>query len=155
MKYKVIILLLVSLMVVADYVGGLLFIRQAQTRHYSRTSGVIIKSWIEPYTGSKAQNGGIRVRYEYEVNGKTYRSGQLRYLMVAPDIDISSYPVGAKVNVFYDSQTPSLSVLQVGLDISDYSCPFVLVLLSILAITSCVHFFALSKKAPDYNISTR
>jgi hypothetical protein len=133
-------------MVFMDFGCGLDFVRQAQTKHYLKTSGFIVKSWIE--TNSKTRSG-LNVQYVYEVDGKTYQSDRLRYIMVAPEAAeeaIVRYPAGAKVIVFYDSSTPSLCVLQVGLEAGDFSALFILVLLSILVIIGCLHFWRYPRK---------
>ncbi|WP_269620325.1 DUF3592 domain-containing protein [Zhongshania sp. BJYM1] len=68
--------------------------------------------------GTRAHN----VRYSYQVEGRYYESRMINYLgrTSKPRETVEMYPQGKIVQVFYDSSSPSMSVLnrtELGIDI--------------------------------------
>lgn len=91
-----------------------------------RTEGTIVESRVEEQGGSE---GGTRstVRYEYEVEGRTYRSDRVypasRGAMEAtPNLyhtggwaAAAAFPQGARTTVYFDPTSPGTACLELGI----------------------------------------
>jgi len=90
-------------------------------QNWSSTSGTILMSSVQ---SSRSSTGGYSTHavivYQYEVNGKTYQSQNVRAGDKFLKVNLSSkaqetvnkYPIGAKVTVYYDPNNPAECALE-------------------------------------------
>lgn len=94
--------------------------RQA-AQNWATATGTILMSSVQ---SSSSSTGGYSIYpvivYQFEVNGKTYQSQNLRagdkYLKVnipsQAQQTVDKYPIGAKVTVYYDPSNPAECALE-------------------------------------------
>lgn len=94
----------------------------AASHDWPSVRGVIVSSNLEAWRGKKAGRRTkfrLEVRYEYAVNGEVFRNDTVRFdqdRLSSPrkrDL-LRSVPVGQRVDVYYNPDKPSQSVLQPG-----------------------------------------
>jgi hypothetical protein len=95
--------------------------RQDAQQNWSSTTGTVLMSSVQ---SSRSSTGGYStypvVVYQYEVNGKTHQSQNIRagdkYLKVnvswQAQETVNKYPIGAKVTVYYDPNNPAECALE-------------------------------------------
>jgi len=89
------------------------------------TSGKIVSSEFEHQGGRRSAGWYFMIRYQYQVNGKTYLSNRVHYSYTGSKDKsyaegyVAKYPVGSVVLVYYDPEYPERSVLEPT--IKDYS----------------------------------
>jgi hypothetical protein len=115
-------------LIVAIAVGAWLWSgRQAEraAASWARGEGRIVESRVEPQNepGGARPNlrYAVRIAYEYDVAGKTYRNDRVRFrgsvLCATPaeaEAERARFPVGATVAVRYDPARPAAAVLEVA-----------------------------------------
>ena len=64
----------------------------------------------------------VDVNYRYRVKGKDYFGDRIRFTVGkrSMNTELERYPVGKVVKVYVDPEQPSMSVLEPGVDISNY-----------------------------------
>lgn len=76
--------------------------------------GTVTKSQVRRRRGNRS----LRMRYEYDVNGQTYESGQIAFFgrVLAGTVTErrKRYPLGTKVTVYYNPDNPAVAVLEPG-----------------------------------------
>ena len=128
-----------------DYVEGNL------TKNYESTSGKITESSTELDITSKHHNFTPKLKYRYSVNGKEYQSDRISYPNPSSMLDkfadeyVAKYPVGADVDVYYDSKDPNHACLHKGVNTHDLFVPLAMFL--ILGITSLILAFIKDRAA--------
>lgn len=97
---------------------------------YLRAPGVVLQSYVESHSDSDGTTYSPFVEYEYEVGGQTYRGDRDSMFNFssssrsnARDV-VDRYPAGKRVEVFYDPDDYTESVL----DLSDRSVPYFIIL---------------------------
>lgn len=109
---------LVTVVVGVAVLGGVALRRrsQAHDRHpsvsWQRTQGTVLSSTLQV-----RQQGASRVEvplvlYAYQVDGQKYRGERIRCGGPSGGDAVTRYPAGARVDVFYDPQDPSVAVLE-------------------------------------------
>jgi hypothetical protein len=109
-------------------VSGVLY-QGYRSRNWSITEGVIGSSSVDTRTRRGSQRGfrfrrgfGFRgaasfpnVKYSYKAAGKSYAGDKIQFGLVYNRSYFKKlYPVGARVDVFYDPDKPEVSVLKTG-----------------------------------------
>ncbi len=120
------IILIVALVLILDvpiiltimiYIGRR---RMNAAENWKMTFGEIVESGLRAV--KKRRKGGTyvpNVVYQYEVGGEDYRNNRIHFgfnppTSVLPWVEAvaAPYPVGKRVNVYYDPQNPAHSVLE-------------------------------------------
>jgi hypothetical protein len=98
-----------------------------QTRRWPSTTGQIVEAEVREVRSRSTSStpGSISymplVTYEYEVGGEVLRSAQITFGAgktfrdrAAAELELSRYPVGCRLPVYYDPARPRRAVLQQG-----------------------------------------
>ena len=92
--------------------------RQAQASgDWPATKGTVTVSRVDSTIGRKTK---AKISYDYSVNGSSFVGTRVRFNDTtgsgrnAQEQLIEPYPVGAKVDVFYDPSSPNISILEAG-----------------------------------------
>ena len=90
------------------------------SEHWPHATAHILSSGVYASGAGAGATFTPQVKYQFEANGKTYESSQIRYLQktfynadAANEVE-SPYPVGRVVQVAFNPQDPSQSVLEPG-----------------------------------------
>jgi hypothetical protein len=106
---------------------------------FSSTDGRIVSSSTYTSTPKRKTYYHYSIEYEFTVNGKNYRSGEITFdnnyslEQKFAQAYISKYPVGKKVSVYYDPRDPSFSVLERE-EKGDASAELLFLIISVLVI---------------------
>jgi len=78
------------------------------------TDGVIVKSELEPDSDG---DSSVKITYRYTVNGRDFESSQFSFTALRNDLPakksrVAKYPVGQRVQVYYDPQKATSAVLE-------------------------------------------
>ncbi len=81
---------------------------------WAATDGVIVKSELEPDSDG---DSSAKITYRYTVNGRNFESSQFSFTALQNDLPakqsrIAKYPMGQRVQVYYDPQKPTSAVLE-------------------------------------------
>ena len=114
--------LLVLLVAIAAVVGaGYLYLKSRRTQNWPAVEGVITKSGTRSQYGpndSGAPTTIADVRYQYTVNGMTYRNDTISHAQYGTNKpshavkEARKYPAGRKVMVYYNPEDPHDAVLE-------------------------------------------
>ena len=92
--------------------------QQAQASgDWPSTTGTVTVSKVDSTIGRKTK---AKINYNYSVNGSNFVGTRVRFADTtgsrrsAQEQLIEPYPVGAKVDVFYDPDSPKIAVLEAG-----------------------------------------
>src|SRR5262249_34547455 len=110
-------------LLVVGQVYGLRRTRQriAALAQWRTARGEIIQSEVKPplIKISKDQDVGVAIRYRYSVAGTEHQSTHIRTgevggdtLELDPKDLVAKYPIGARVDVYYDPENPSHAALE-------------------------------------------
>jgi hypothetical protein len=85
---------------------------------YNTVTGTITTAQIEMYYGRGNPSYGYRIIYTYTVGKHQYLSDAVNFNFIKSDVKpcfaqniISTYPVGSKITVYYQTSHPSFAVL--------------------------------------------
>ncbi len=88
--------------------------------HWPKATARVVSSGVYASGAGTGATFSPQVKYEFEAAGRSYRSGNIRYLLgtfynadSAAEVE-SAYPAGRLVSVAYDPQDPNRSVLEPG-----------------------------------------
>ncbi|MFY2559783.1 DUF3592 domain-containing protein [Corallococcus terminator] len=107
---------------VADYFAISTMVRQTQAASWPSVQGTITRSEVESVRSNKSTTYGLKVAYDYSVDGQRHEGTRHRYASGRSGVRayseelVARYPLGASVPVYYRPGQPSEAVLQVGLD---------------------------------------
>ena len=99
------------------------FTQHRDSRAWPSVPGEITSAFIKevrdenPNTVSRSPSYYVEVRYVYDVKGTRYTGNRIRVFrkrhatLSAAESEMRGYPVGDKVDVFYDPAKPATSVL--------------------------------------------
>ncbi len=130
---------------------ALLDLRDAQRpQEWSQTQGIVESSGVSTTSSSSGRLGVDLfyvpdVIYRYRVAGREFR-GSTVYLGKGPSSEAAArataarYPVGARVNVFYDSKDPARAVLDQNVQAKDYQAVVGTAIGLLIAIASLLRF---------------
>ncbi len=115
-KRIVSIVLVAALLLLATIIGGYMFLPWFETRGFQAIEGTIAKSEMKSCGEPGMYHEAIR--FSYTVDGHKYLNGRLRKdfaLMCEGEKKIQEildqYPVGAKVNAWYNPNVPSVAII--------------------------------------------
>lgn len=119
--YPAVLLAVILMMGPLVVANGLIFrvmAHQYLSASHPRASGLITHSEV---VSGEEDSYGFEVRYTYAVKGLTYESDRYRYAAWSGGEDRARdfarrFPVGARVPVFYDPESPWEAVLVTGID---------------------------------------
>jgi hypothetical protein len=90
------------------------------SKHWPHAKAHIVSSGVYASGAGAGATYSPQVEYEFETGGKTYHSSKIRYLLhtfynadAATEVE-APYPTGRTVEVSFDPQDPSKSVLEPG-----------------------------------------
>lgn len=93
-------------------------VQSLRSRSWPTAPGVITESRVESSRKREGQWSHVaRIRYRYAVNGKTYDGDTISYakgLFDGASVQVSRYPQGSAVGVYYDPKDPASAVLDPG-----------------------------------------
>lgn len=105
-------------------IGITMFFSYFRSFTFKPVDGVITKSEMVPCSGEASGTFHDEIRFKYVVNGKTYYDGQLRnhFAKICDQREVveelvQQYPVGTKVDAWYDPTTPATAVIDRSLNI--------------------------------------
>lgn len=102
--------------------GGFVTLRGMRTNQWPATTGRIIESKVNESPG-KGRKYVVSVRYAYEVDGQKFEGnsmgyGTKDYSRSRARKELSLFPMGKEVQVYYDPAAPSQCVLFKGIGLS-------------------------------------
>ena len=106
----------------------------AQSPSWPTVDGTVLESDVATTWGRGAHNW-VRVRYEYAVDGRRYESGRVFFSQAAYPFRATAeavterFPVGARPTVHYESDDPSIAVLDTSADQVDGSLWWAVIML--------------------------
>jgi hypothetical protein len=95
-------------------------VRSRATERFSRTTGTIGESSVEPGGVLGKRNYIPHLRYTYSVGGQTFHGTELSYArrqrltFASAQRAMEPFPVDREVPVHYDPHNPQISVLEAG-----------------------------------------
>jgi hypothetical protein len=100
------------------------FVSQARTYAFATTQGVIREAKVIDHAHLEATSHGIRVQYDYNVDGVAMIGRRYRYGNHSASDDyaetyVRNHPAGTLVEVYFDRTNPSESTLVRGIEGSD------------------------------------
>lgn len=113
-----------------------LFLKAKEVESWPTTQGTIVRSEM----AVMLDNYKVHIEYVYQVDGKSYRSPEVRTRGTAgkhrSDVAplILKYPVGQEVQVYYNPANPSDAYLEPGVDVVNYIIIVSPVLFGLLAL---------------------
>lgn len=156
-KDDVNILLIVALFVMLDVpviLSVLIYIGRRRinaAENWKMTFGKIVESGLR--TLKQRRKGGTyvpNVVYEYEVGGQDYRNNRINFGIYGPtsvrswvEEAAAQYPVGKRVNVYYDPKNPADSVLEKAAPLSKPMRVAMVAMIAASAFTLVVTFVVL------------
>jgi hypothetical protein len=112
-------LLFIGFGVVLIAIGVSSYRKTTMTKTWPSTEGSVYATNIRRYNDEGTIRFAPEIDYEYQVDGQTYRSSQIRAEVFISFSDedeakrfLQQYAVGSKPQVFYDAATPSKAVLE-------------------------------------------
>lgn len=121
-----------GLAAIAIGVGLFFFFRDRnlakESNNWPSVEGIIVQSEVDEWRKRNKKSKFPKyittydpeIRYEYEIDGKSYTNSKIdfrshdRYRSNYAKGIVAKYPVGKKVEVFYDPSSPVRSVLETG-----------------------------------------
>lgn len=92
-----------------------LFYKSNQSRHWPNTQGVITASERDNDDSGDGNTAPIHIAYDYSVNNTTYTGNNISFALFKPaNVDIEKYPVGKAVDVYYNPNQITESVLEIN-----------------------------------------
>jgi hypothetical protein len=116
---------------------------QYETRHFSSVEGEVLSGTVTQWTGSKGTvHYHPSLTYRYQVSGQIYLGKRYRYdghpsfynEDAARQI-VDAHPKGSEIEVYYNPDNPTDTVLSQGLDTADLAIPFVFGALNLLLLS--------------------
>jgi hypothetical protein len=108
------------------FIGIREFVYGLQSLNWPSCQGTIIQSEIGQSRGPHGRTSfNPHVKYAYSVGGREYVSGRIGFHGLGGTTEAASkstclsYPLGAKVKVFYDERKPSRATLEVGYSVAN------------------------------------
>ena len=94
-------------------------VQSLRSRSWPTVTGVITESYVSTSRRSRSSQTShtAHIRYRYAVNGKTYDGDTISYakgLFEGASVQVSHYPQGSPVGVYYDPKDPASAVLDPG-----------------------------------------
>ena len=97
-------------------------LRGLASKQWLSVKGEIVESSVQTSSrGSHHKRYGPRLVYRYEVKGESYENWEISFSPQALTVDradveayLEDFPVGQKVDVYYDHRSPHKSVLEPG-----------------------------------------
>jgi hypothetical protein len=94
-------------------------VQSLRSRSWPTVTGVITESYVSTSRRSRSSERSetAHIRYRYAVNGKTYDSDTISYakgFFDGASTQVSHYPQGSTVPVYYDPRDPASAVLDPG-----------------------------------------
>jgi hypothetical protein len=93
-------------------------VQSLRSRSWPTAPGVITESRVDSSRNRDGQwSHTARIRYRYTVDGKTYNGDTISYakgLFDGASVQVSRYPQGSAVGVYYDPKDPASAVLDPG-----------------------------------------
>ena len=112
-------LMFVGFGVVLIAIGVSSYRKTKTTQSWPSTEGTVLATNIRRYNDEGTIRFAPEVDYEYQVDGQTYKSSQIRPEVFISFLDddeakrfLEKYAVGSKVQVFYDPATPTKAVIE-------------------------------------------
>lgn len=118
---RLILLFPLGLIVAGDVALGMTILRQLRAESFPTTEGRITKSHLKEMRGAKNSRTHIlELEYSYRVAGQAFTGTRIHYAAIATNSNLwkrlqAEYPVGGTVEVYYDPDDPSESLLKPGL----------------------------------------
>lgn len=110
--------------------------RSRESNSWPSVAGKILESKTEEFRRKGASNFVPWIEYEYNVQGTDYKSRRIGLVSItgsnksAADEIVSKYPESSEVNVYYDPNKHSYSILEKGpVDSRNYNFMWLLVIL--------------------------
>jgi len=94
-------------------------VQSLRSRSWPTVTGAVTESYVSRSrrSGSSQWSETLHFRYRYQVNGKTYDGDTISYakgLFDGASTQVSRYPQGSPVSVYYDPKDPASAVLDPG-----------------------------------------
>lgn len=115
-------------------------LEQAASKNFPSTAGRITHSELTSQHGSHGASYDVKLEYEYEVDGRSYKGTRYRCIrtgsLEAMRQVVDAHPVGSSAPVYYNPKDPQDSLLSPGMERSDWMAlllltPFNLVMLGL------------------------
>ncbi len=102
------------------------FEQSLQTQSWETTTGMITRSELRR-TGRGGMGRKAELEYSYYVNGQLIENERIRFggIDILPSHTLEKYPRGMEVDVYFDPENPSESVLEPNLPGSAYFLMFI------------------------------
>lgn len=120
--------------------------RAAASLDWPSTTGMVLSSAVEARRSSSSRGGYTTsyypvIFYEYQVDGRVYRSNQLQLggaiggMVSLAQRKVMAYPAGGRVHVYYDPQNPAQAFLEKGSTSSNILVGIAVLIIIILVVT--------------------